>query len=103
MTDAPERIWAVPERNRTVYMSGNSPITAQNGPFTHHRYGAASEYVRADLVEQAQRAVCDATVLIAHALDDRQIDDDVVERFDRLLDDLNAAAAALRNTEAGHE
>lgn len=51
MTDAPERIWAVPEYNCTVYMSGNSPITAQNGPFTHHRHGAAAKYIRADLVE----------------------------------------------------
>lgn len=51
MTDVPERIWAVPERNCTVYMSGNSPITAQDGPFTHHRHGAASEYIRTDLVE----------------------------------------------------
>lgn len=51
MTDAPERIWAVPEYNCTVYMSGNSPITAQNGPFTHRRLGAAAAYIRADLVE----------------------------------------------------
>ncbi|UXU73774.1 MULTISPECIES: hypothetical protein [unclassified Paracoccus (in: a-proteobacteria)] len=51
MTDAPERIWAVPERNCTVYMSGNSPITAQDGPFTHRLHGAAPEYIRADLVE----------------------------------------------------
>ncbi len=48
---APERIWAVPERNCTVYMSGNSPIAAQDGPFTHRLHGAASEYIRADLVE----------------------------------------------------
>ena len=30
MSDAPERIWAVPEYNCTVYMSGNSPITKAN-------------------------------------------------------------------------
>lgn len=44
----PERIWAVPEHNCTVYMSGNSPITAQTGPFTHRRHGEASAYLRED-------------------------------------------------------
>lgn len=51
MTDAPKFIWAVPERNCTVYMSGNSPITAQDGPFTHHRHGEAVRYIRADAPE----------------------------------------------------
>lgn len=54
MTDAPERIWAIPERNGT--------ITAQDGPFARH-HGAASEYVRADLVEaleaENQRLQCE--------------------------------------------
>lgn len=54
MTDTLERIWAVPERNCTVYMSGNSPITAQDGPFTHRLHGAASEYILADLVAEME-------------------------------------------------
>ena len=55
MRDAPERIWAVPEYNCTVYMSGNSPITAQTGPFEHRLHGQAAAYVRADLSDALLR------------------------------------------------
>ena len=55
MSEAPERIWAVPEYNCTVYMSGNSPITAQTGPFEHRLHGQAAAYVRADLSDALLR------------------------------------------------
>ena len=60
MRDAPDRIWAVPEYNCTVYMSGNSPITAQTGPFEHRLHGKAIEYVRADLSDALLREAMEA-------------------------------------------
>lgn len=86
----PERIWAVPERNCTVYMSGNSPITAQDGPFTHPRHGAASEYIRADLVaalkaeNQRLRGVLETIATTGRC-------------------EFAVVRAALRSTEASHD
>jgi len=60
MSDAPDRIWAVPEYNCTVYMSGNSPITAQTGPFEHRLHGQAAAYVRADLSDALLREAMEA-------------------------------------------
>jgi len=68
MSEAPERIWAVPEYNCTVYMSGNSPITAQTGPFEHHRHGKAAAYVRADLSDALLREAVEALGKLHHAV-----------------------------------
>ena len=68
MRDAPDRIWAVPEYNCTVYMSGNSPITAQTGPFEHHRHGKAVAYVRADLSGALLREAVEALGKLHHAV-----------------------------------
>lgn len=117
MTDALERIWAVPERNCTVYMSGNSPITAQDGPFTHHRHGEASEYVRADLVEvmeaenqRLREALLSTAASLAAAVGLLERGGKAVKKeapsdkmFDQMLADyrksLGDARAALRSTE----
>ena len=68
MSDAPERIWAVPEYNCTVYMSGNSPITAQTGPFEHRLHGRATGYVRADLSDALLREAMEVLGKLHHAV-----------------------------------
>ncbi|OWJ73312.1 hypothetical protein CDV50_03260 [Haematobacter massiliensis] len=45
MGEAPDRIWAIYARTSTIYMSGNTPVMAQDGPFSHYRDGKASEYL----------------------------------------------------------
>lgn len=113
MTDAPERIWAVPEYNCTVYMSGNSPITAQNGPFTHHRHGAASEYIRADMVEAMETARdCMGNLWAGAEAENQRLRASLQECLEIVesVSDKRAyralktrARAALRGTEASHD
>lgn len=108
MTDAPERIWAVPERNCTVYMSGNSPITAQDGPFYHRRHGAASEYIRADLVEVLEAESLRLREALAWYGEQARLARLIHREGDAGRRNLEAdggsrARAALHNTEANHE
>lgn len=72
--DMPERIWAIYARTSTVYMSGNTPVMAQDGPFSHYGYGDAAEYLRRDgetvtaMVEALKRIeVADSDCIVGRA------------------------------------